>query len=452
MQRAVALEYLFKALEKKHIKYCVLHSYEGLPKTFDSDIDITIEENRINDIEKILMEMERDIEWKVCQKIQHEYCCYYYVLYKKIDNELYYLQLDFNTDYVRDNRFCLSNKFILENRIKFNGFYIPNEIVEFTYLTIKKIMKKKMKEEQKNKLVDIYEKNKENCSNEIKKFFSKKEAQIYLRHLENRLENIDYDIGLLRQDLIDNLGKKYKNENIKYKVLNCKRIIKRICKPTGVHICLQGPDGVGKTTIAYEMVEELKECFRRTSYYHLKPTLNSDGKSRRGSSEIAYEFDFDYKPTIKEKILSPIRIVYNYFNSYIKNYFLSVYNQKIKSTLIVFDRYFIDFAIFPEAKKYYGNVKFPAIMSRLAPRPDITFYLDCPAEKIIERKKELPVCIIKEQQQRIVDFKKYIKNLNTINTDKDIREIRIDISYKVLEFMNYKYKKKFLESKNRRTL
>lgn len=433
----------FEKLYNRNIKYCVLHSYELIPYEIESDIDITIEYNKIQEIEEIFVEIENEIGWKVVQKLRHEYCAYYYVLMLYDNNKLYTVQLDFNTDYVRDGRICIKNIDLISNTRKYKNFYILNEEYEFIYLMMKKILKEFFKEKQKNRLLELYSIKADSINEMLKSYFSIDNIKIFQQGFSTDFSIIETNNKRLKEDLLNNLRKNDMLGTFKYKILNFKRKVMRITNPTGCMVALQGPDGVGKTSVANVLINNFHDTFRKTAYYHLKPSLKAKGDPINGSDEIKYVFNFKYKPTLKDKIMSYIKVFYNFIFCYTILYYLKTAREKVKSTFIIFDRYSMDYYIFPEAKRYYSTLRLPFMLSRIVPKSDLIFYLDCSHKEILKRKKELPIDQILLQQERSREILDKFNNCYYVNAEKSIEEVSNEISIEIINYLNKRYKEKF---------
>jgi len=437
-----ALNWLFEKLKRDNVKYCVLHSYETLPDFSESDIDICIERRFFSKIPFILSELENATGWTVVQKIQHEYNCEYYVLYKLIDNKIEFLQLDFCTDYVRDKRICIENEKLLSDIREYKNFYIPSISNEILYLTIKKVLKQNIREKQKETLHRLIHQNQEVAYKTLNKYFNEYYSNLLINSiLDNNWIAIERNFKELRKHLLKSLLYMNFKGVIKYYYKDLIRRINRCISPTGLHVVLLGPDGVGKTSVSYYLSRHLRAFFRRFDYYHLKPKWNSNNELRKGSSGKIFEFDFDYKPTKRDKVISYFRVLYHFIISYILLYWLKIYPQKIKSSLILFDRYHYDYAIFPLSKKYFGSITFLWNFIKLLPQPDLTIYLSCAPEIIIRRKNELNIEEIRNQQKRVSEFSEDIKNFSTIDAEQSLDRVCLDVALEILNFMSVKYKK-----------
>ena len=61
----------------------------------------------------------------------------------------------------------------------------------------------------------------------------------------------------------------------------------------------------------------------------------------------------------------------------------------VRSSLIIFDRYYYDMVADPARYRYGGSRRLLEVLSRVAPHPDLILLLDAPADVIVDRKGEL---------------------------------------------------------------
>lgn len=253
---------------------------------------------------------------------------------------------------------------------------------------------------------------------------------------------IHKNISYLHLEIIMNYNQlKRPTDHLRDLLFRLTKTASRILNSSGVMISLQGPDGVGKTSVAVLIAKEIKGCFDKTAYFHFRPTLSSDGNLNpvKVSPIVFDNFDFNYQPGIMDKLLSVARIIYNFFYSYIFCYFIKIHRLKINHSFVIFDRYFIDYAVFPESRGFYLPWKIPCFLAALAPQPDLTFYLDCPPEIIRERKKELTPDIIRLHQERTIYAGKYLKNFIIVDASGSIEKVAGAIIPRILDFMNDRF-------------
>ena len=110
---------------------------------------------------------------------------------------------------------------------------------------------------------------------------------------------------------------------------------------------------------------------------------------------------------------------------------------KIRSSLIIFDRYFDDVLADPKRYRYRGSktlVKFTRIF---IPKPDLYFILTTDSKIIFERKKEVPFAELENQvkaYKELGDDKKYF-NIDVNRLPIKITEEILDIIMKKMNLM-----------------
>ncbi|MFB3905890.1 MAG: hypothetical protein ACE15E_20775 [Acidobacteriota bacterium] len=177
-------------------------------------------------------------------------------------------------------------------------------------------------------------------------------------------------------------------------------------QPSGLFVCLIGPDGSGKTTVADGLVRdaEVRALFSGIPYYHghlgILPTLkvflfwrrnNGAGEKPRdpvpvnnatGSSSRRFTF-----------FRTLIYVLY-YSCDFLLGHFV-LRRAKGRGELVVFDRYFYDYAV----QGVYSA--FPrswlTVLERLLPQPDILIWPRADAAVIHNRKPELSPAELESQ-------------------------------------------------------
>jgi thymidylate kinase len=127
--------------------------------------------------------------------------------------------------------------------------------------------------------------------------------------------------------------------------------------------------------------------------------------------------------------------LYQYNIGWIKN----ILPLKIKSSLIIFDRYFDDLLVDNKRYRYGGSRKIAKFIKKFIPSPDIYFVLVAEPEIIYERKKEVEFNELKKligEYKKLCDGKKYF----CIDVSKSPEEISREIIKIMMEKMSERYK------------
>jgi len=111
---------------------------------------------------------------------------------------------------------------------------------------------------------------------------------------------------------------------------------------------------------------------------------------------------------------------------------------KIKSSLVIIDRYFDDMLVDNRRYRYGGSLTMAKLARFLIPKPDIYFILTTDAQKIYERKQEVSFEELERQieaYESMADGKRYFH----IDVDRSPEEITKEIVTIMMEKMNERY-------------
>ncbi len=284
----------------------------------------------------------------------------------------------------------------------------------------------------KNKViinVDGYDCFKVNNQSEIeyyikKKAFKKNEIKPHVHYLKSLDPELTEDGIIDRYNVWQNYFSSFlfKLKFVKNKI---SLLTHRINEKPSVTICFLGPDGSGKSTIINKLQKE--KLFINNYYFHLKPLIVDNANTK---NVVANPHD---KPVYSgfKSYLKLLYFIFEYNLGWIKN----IWPLKIKSSLIIFDRYYDD--IFVDYKRYRfgGKVVFAKLVKKIIPKPDIYFILTADAQVIYNRKKEVTFDELERQisgYNELSDQKKYYR----IDVDKTPNEITKEIILILMSKLN----------------
>ena len=391
-------DYLFESFNSQNIDYVIIHSYQYLPERFDSDIDTAINVPNIKDAIKLLDDTLAGTGWRVIQFWRHEN----YAADCVISNDEEFLQVDFCTHYERNGRVVMSVQELLDGKRMHKNFYVPKPQTEFTYVLVKKILKKVFSDGSKDRLTALWkamsEKEKKDTKDGLKRFIT-----------EKQIDEILGCIDASQYDLIDLEGahrvlkKKTSNiaDDLHYKLFDLKRRFERIVHPTGLFIVLLGVDGAGKTTIAESLKDRYTTAFRRIDHYHSRVRVLKDISQLKKDATPVDVSDPHGKKKKAGKLTSIVKFGYYFLDFLIGN--VKIIIAKIKSTLVLVERYYYDYSI--DKVRYNLNLSdgFLSFFGHFILKPDIIFILTGDSQKLLERKHEITLDEIDEQKKKLTD-------------------------------------------------
>lgn len=397
MNRTEIFNYIFESFGKQGLEYVILHSYQKLPNQFDSDIDTAVVVNRIEDAIHTLDSVLSGTGWRVIQYWRHEN----YAADCVISNNFEFLQVDFCTHYERNGRVVMPVQELVAARRAYKNFYIPNPIVEFTYILLKKVLKKNFSEGSKEHLVSLLaviknEHGEDELVKSLKRFLSENEIDQTIEFLENEAFD-SVNLEKLHKSLLSNTSSFV--ADLHYKFFDIKRKIERIIHPTGMFIVLLGVDGAGKTTIATKLKEQYVTAFRKINHYHSRVRVLKDISQIKKDAPPIDASNPHSKKKQANKLVSIVKFGYYYLDFLIGNIIISV--SKIKSSLVLIERYYYDYSI--DKIRYNLNLsnRFLNFFGIFILKPDAIFILTGDSQQLLERKHEISIQEIDEQKQKL---------------------------------------------------
>ncbi|HBP86999.1 MAG TPA: thymidylate kinase-like protein [Nitrospiraceae bacterium] len=423
---------LFRLFEKEGICYVLVGDSREYPAKILSDVDVVIEPECVSKLVPCLMKFCDLYNLKLIQILQHEQSAWFFVCsWTGNDGKHHVFYPDVCTDYVRWGRRFLGARCLLSGRIRKQvdadgqqcSFFVPAPEQAFIYYLLKKIDKGFLAPSHQSYLSGEWKKAQKESKKQLKKFWKEPEVEMLCDAAESNSWNEVCDaLPRLRVALRENLPFSFKSF-----ALDVQRKILRIMKPTGVHVVLLGPDGSGKSTILECIEGTLASAFRRTKRYHLRPFF--------GSPQHAGEPEPNPHGKPVRGFLPSLIKLGVWWIDYTIGYFISVFPFLVRSTLVLFDRYYFDLAIDPRRYRYGGPLWLAKLCGKFIPRPDLVILLDVPAEELYSRKAEVSVEESHRQRLAYREFVGTLTNGHIIDNSDRLEETIQKVEAVVLNYM-----------------
>ena len=372
---------------------CVLHGYENLRETISSDVDVMMTPDAFRNF------LDMDLgEWRIVQCLRHEARCFFFILATWDKGAPSYLMFDVALDYRRNGCVFYEGEEILANSVAGpdDCFQVPAPCHEFGYYLVKKMCKGELLRDHMDKLSALWARDPDGCRAELCRFFTPSAQQV----IECAAKSQDWapvhrQMSGIRRGMLIRTSLCAPIKCMGYWLSEAGRLTGRCLYPTGFVFCTLGPDGAGKTTALNSVMSSLSPIFRATVQFHLRY-----GHRRRGTmgpdkdphGEIPYG-----------AVLSIVKLVYLWF-SYWVGYLGIGLPLKIRTGLIVFDRYFHDIVMDPKRYRYGGPVSAARFVGHRIPAQDLYLVLDAPAVVVNARKTEVPLAETERQCRAYRDF------------------------------------------------
>jgi len=428
-------EHMIRVFETAGMPYCLLAGYDSFPQHIPSDVDFMVAPHSNAQLPALISSIAQASGASLVQYIQHETTASYFVLAKLKDNHITYLHPDSSSDYHRNGKRWLLAEHILNNRRRHpNGFWIPSAADAFSYYLIKKLDKGSLNALQAGELTHRYHEDSTSCRERLYKLLPNNDAALLEAALNvDKVFNapewrkVEDNLARIKQAMHKNLEPISWRERWLDWLAEAQRICLRIREPTGLHIVFLGPDGSGKSTLISAVMQQLSESFRSVEYRHLRPGIHS----KQSNTEPATN---PHAKPVRNQISSYIKLMY-FWSQYLVGNLLWLYPRYVRSTLIVFDRYFHDLLADPIRYRYGGSLNLARQLGRTITQPDLVFILDAPAEVIQSRKQEVSLAESVRQRAAYQSLAKEFSNAHIINTNQPVEQVINDVLTTVLEFL-----------------
>jgi thymidylate kinase len=107
----------------------------------------------------------------------------------------------------------------------------------------------------------------------------------------------------------------------------------------------------------------------------------------------------------------------------------------VRSSLIIFDRYYYDMVADPARYRYGGPRRLLEVLSRVAPHPDLTLLLDAPADVIVDRKGELTLHEAEHLRGSYLSVCARVKNVHRLDATQPAEAVLTEAKLIILDEM-----------------
>ncbi len=427
------LRTLFQLLDEHRVRYCVLHSWEGLPEELPSDLDIAVHPQDRSSLPAVFKELA-EAGYRPVQCLNYRVKAYYFVFFWFEGIRLRSLALDIIFEHRRSGLISLRGEQMVAGRIWRREFWVARPRVEFTYLLAKRTSKGTASPLQVYRLQVLVE------------LLGRGEAEklagkIFLGGLKRRVVDacVDGSLG----ELLPKLGTQPWRTGlarhpwglIRYLSGEGVRMARRWFQPTGLCVVVLGPDGVGKSTLVVRLGQELRTCFRRRQSFHWRPGVIARKKVTSATTD-----DPHGKPT-RGALASTLALL-GIFLDYWLGYRFILQPLLARTGLVIFDRYYQDLLIDPRRYRYGGPMGLAKLIGRLVPPTDLLFLvLDAEDEVILSRKREVPLSELRRQRECYRQFPKGEERARLVKTDQGVEPTLGEATRFVAEYLTERFER-----------
>jgi thymidylate kinase len=104
-----------------------------------------------------------------------------------------------------------------------------------------------------------------------------------------------------------------------------------------------------------------------------------------------------------------------------------------RSTLVLYDRHFVDILVDPTRYRYGGPMWLMRLIWQMTPKPDLILLLDAPAEVLQARKQEVPLAVTARQRNAYSVLVRGLTNGRIVDAARPFEAVANDAMQVILD-------------------
>ena len=382
VSRPAFLRLLFRLLDEHDVRYCVLHSYEGLPDELPSDLDLAVHPRDVAKLPFVFRALA-DQGYQPVQCVNYAVKGYYFDFVWFEGPAFKCISVDLTYEYRRGGLILASGEDLVARRQRRSLLWTPDPATEFAYLLAKKTFKGFVPARQEQRLKRLVEElGRPEAERVAARLFGEKwKGQVVESCARGCCRK---PLGKLKKRLCWTVITRDALNPIRCVLADAPRLTRRWFQPTGLFVVVLGPDGVGKSTLIEHLTQYLLPPFRRHRVFHARPML----LWRRKDAGTGHR---PPRQTSAFPSCSRLQNCFALLPDYWFGYLVFTRPLFARSGLIVFDRYFHHLLVDPIRYLYGGPMWLPRFLARFVTPPELLFlFLDAREEVILSRETRGP--------------------------------------------------------------
>lgn len=421
-----------KELAEAEVVYAILHGWKDIPCSIVSDMDIVVEQKDWERVEAVLDWPGRRRIVQALPYAAHSIC---YVVQVSDVSLPDLVSLDVSLDYRVRNRVVFSGQDLLVERRRWQDFWVAAPDREFAYLLVKRVYDKgSVPTHQRERLRELIVQLGPEALAIARRLFGNAGADTLIHCIAaEEWERLDVSIPHLAKGLRWQVVKRDPLNPLRFWWAELARALKRWRQPTGLMVVVLGADGSGKSSVIQALETKLAKAFRQHRRFHFRPGLIP----KRGGPGVATK-PHKYPPY--SPVISVLKLLVVALD-FLLGYWLRLRPALVRSTLLLFDRYYDDLLVDPMRYRYGAAAAWVRLLRRLVPRPNLWVLLDAPIDVLRSRKQEVDEQEMQRQGEAYRGTFGGYRNVIVVDASRSLDEVAQEVAAHILDYLAERYRR-----------
>jgi thymidylate kinase len=415
---------IFALLDSENIAWCIAHGYDGLPETYGTDIDCIVDSKVTPErLISLFAQNEREIGARLV--LARGY--FITLACSGHDGMPVLLSLDFSIDYCFGNHLICTGTRILQTRRRHRNFWIASPEVEFSCSLPRLLMNQRLDAGTAHRLSSLFIEAPEQSRIALANLWPQRATELANAAASGEWQSVIPNAVALRRELKALLVRRSPGRFMMKTMRTQLNRLGRLLRPPGINVVLLGPDGAGKSSTIDALEKAMAPIFARTEVRGFAPSLRQLLKRPPPSTSTPH--------ALKPRSLPTSLVRAGYWTLHGTLGYASIYWAKVKSTLVLNDRHYVDILVDPVRYRYGGPRWLLKVIWNILPKPDLIILLYGPAEVLQARKRELTVEETARQCRDYLALVKPMQNSHIVDATQPFDQVVQTVTGIVLQRM-----------------
>mgnify|MGYP000368255848 CR=1 FL=1 len=426
MEPGHLLTAILQALDGRGHRVCVLRGHESLRGDVASEVELL----GTTECRQALEEVLAQDRFCLVHASRRVHACRYVIT---DPSGSVVLRLGFATEFYRAGKVWVDTAEILSSAQRYQTCWVPGPRYQFTLSIVDSILwGDPLTTGEGHRLSQLYGADPQGCTAQLRRLLPERGVAVVREAaISGSWQAYSDRVATLRRMLLGRATARDPARMLRHWVDLRRGRLRRLLRPAGLVVAFLGSDGVGKSTIIRRVEEAVPRVLLSPRRFHLRPYF---GRVRTG-------FVPDPHGQKERGWIGSVAKLLLWWTDYLVSYVSIVYPAMVKSSLVIFDRYYEDLLVDPKRYRYGGPSWLARLGRRLVPDPHLFIVLDAPPETVYRRKQEVPLDELVRLREGYRMIGRSLANAHVVDASQPVDSVAQEVMRILLRRISERYRK-----------